>query len=37
MLVGNESLGLLDGFWNARNTGRTFATTDWSKWKAADE
>ena len=21
---------VLDGFWNARNNGRTFATTDWS-------
>ena len=28
---------VLDGFWNARNHGRTFASTDWSKWKAADE
>ena len=28
---------VLDGLWNARNHGRTFASTDWSKWKAADE
>jgi hypothetical protein len=27
---------VLDGFWNARNHGRTFASTDWTKWKAAD-
>ena len=28
---------VLDGFWNARNHGRTYATTDWSKWAVADE
>ena len=28
---------VLDGLWNARNHGRTFASTDWTKWKAADE
>ena len=28
---------VLDGLWNARNHGRTFASTDWSKWKVADE
>ena len=28
---------VLDGFWNTINRGRTYASTDWSKFKTDDE